>query len=68
MLLRLLYPFGALAGCGGPSETSNTASGSAEEQKFELIGGINLDTEHPYYLGMVKFAELMEENPGAGSP
>ncbi len=32
--------------------------------EFELVGGINLDTAHPYYLGMVKFAELMEAKSG----
>ncbi len=36
-------------------------SSAAEEEKFELTGGINLPTSHPYYLGMVKFAELMEK-------
>lgn len=36
----------------------------AKAAEFELVGGINLDTAHPYYLGMVKFAELMEEKSG----
>lgn len=36
-------------------------SKAADGKTFELTGGINLPTTHPYYLGMVKFAELMEK-------
>jgi TRAP-type C4-dicarboxylate transport system substrate-binding protein len=36
-------------------------SKAAGEKTFELTGGINLPTTHPYYLGMVKFAELMKK-------
>lgn len=51
------------AACGGSSDSGDSGDNGAVagEEKFELLGGINLDTEHPYYLGMVKFAELMEE-------
>lgn len=38
--------------------------GYAQDQKIEMIGGINLPTTHPYYLGMVKFGELMNEYSG----
>lgn len=37
---------------------------AAQKAEYELVGGINLDTAHPYYLGMVKFAELMEQKSG----
>lgn len=37
---------------------------AAQKAEFELVGGINLDTAHPYYLGMMKFAELMEQKSG----
>ncbi len=36
----------------------------AKDEKIEMIGGINLPTTHPYYLGLVKFGELMNEYSG----
>lgn len=42
----------------------SVASPRAMAAEFELVGGINLDTAHPYYLGMVKFAELMAAKSG----
>ena len=77
LLLALALVF-SVAGCsnGDTSNTESTAESTndsssepanednSEGEKFELVGAINLDTEHPYYLGMVKFAELMEEKSG----
>lgn len=60
MLLAVSMILGVMTGCGGGEKTE----GGKEKAEFALKGGINLDTEHPYYLGMVKFAELMEEKSG----
>jgi tripartite ATP-independent transporter DctP family solute receptor len=56
MLLSLAVFFFAAGGAG--------QARAAQKPEFELVGGINLDTAHPYYLGMVRFAELMEQKSG----
>lgn len=61
LLLALVVVF-TFTACAGKQGTKPNSGETPE--KFELIGGINLPTEHPYYLGMARFAELMEEKSG----
>lgn len=63
MVIAGTMAIGMLTGCGsgGGSKEESTGSTGGGKAEFALTGGINLDTDHPYYKGMVKFAELMEE-------
>mgnify|MGYP001241817716 CR=1 FL=1 len=55
----------AIVACGNSTAPDvEEGNGDTEEKQFDLIGGINLPTTHPYYLGMVRFGELMEEYSG----
>ena len=63
MMIAGIITIGMLTGCntGGGTKEDSTGKSGGGNAEFSLTGGINLDTDHPYYKGMVKFAELMEE-------
>jgi tripartite ATP-independent transporter DctP family solute receptor len=67
-LLLVLIMGVAIVACSNsnPESTPGIEGGTDDtgEKQFELVGGINLPTTHPYYLGLVRFGELMEEYSG----
>lgn len=46
------------------TDGEQTAAPSGDDEVISMIGGINLPTTHPYYTGLVKFGELMNEYSG----
>jgi tripartite ATP-independent transporter DctP family solute receptor len=55
----------ALAACGGGNETNEDATGEKEGtdtgEVKTIRAGIGLNDQHPQYLGLVKFKEIVEE-------
>jgi tripartite ATP-independent transporter DctP family solute receptor len=70
-ILLLLLVFSlmvALAACGGAKEETPTGEGETTTEPTEstaevktIRAGIGLNDQHPQYLGLVKFKELVEE-------
>lgn len=65
--LSLIMMVTLLAGCGsgnsGPETSTGSGTGSFDAE-YNWTCGVNLPTDHPYYTGMVKFGELMNEKSG----
>lgn len=56
-----------VAGCGGGTDTDKSAAGDkadTADKVYTLKAGHVLAPDHPYNLGLVKMAEIMEEKSG----
>jgi len=58
----------AIVACGNSTAPDvEEGNGDTEEKQFDLIGGINLPTTHPYYLGMRTDGRIFRRHHYPGS-